>query len=132
MIERLLAAEAALERGDLDAAERVFDGVATADPHNAIALVGLARIAGRRGSAETARELAGRALAIDPEEAAALRLLAELPVPAPEPVTVPEPAPAPDPGPAPATPTGAGPAAAPGRRRSPLARLRAWLAARLR
>ncbi len=78
MIERLLAGEAALARDELDAAERLFDQVAAADPRNAIALVGLARIAVRRGDRDAGRTLAGRALAIDPDEAAATRLLAEL------------------------------------------------------
>lgn len=110
MIERLLAAESAYEAGDLDAAERLYDQISAADPHNAIAVVGLARVARRRGSDEAARELAKRALAIDPEEAAAARLLAEL---------VAEPAVAP-----------AGPV--PVRRPTLLERLRAWLRARLR
>jgi uncharacterized membrane-anchored protein len=98
VIERLLAAEATLETGDLDAAERMYDQIATADPHNAIALVGLARVAHRRGSDGAARELAERALAIDPEEAAATRLLAELtaeqePEPTPAPAVEAEPEP---------------------------------------
>ena len=78
MIERLLAGEAALARDELDAAERLFLQVATADPRNAIALVGLARIAVRHGDSEGARALAIRALAIDPDEAAATRLVVEL------------------------------------------------------
>ncbi|HSL97889.1 MAG TPA: tetratricopeptide repeat protein [Candidatus Deferrimicrobiaceae bacterium] len=126
MIERLLAAESAFDAGDLDAAERGYGQIAAADPHNAIALVGLARVAHRRGSNDAARELAARALALDPEEAAAARLVAELaaePVAAAPPVE-PEPAPAPEPEPAPA------PEVAP--RPSLLARLRAWLRARLR
>lgn len=89
MIERLLAGEGALARGELDAAERLFAQVADADPRNAIAVVGLARVARRRDDPGTARRLAEQALAIDPDEAAATRLLAELalaplPQPAPE------------------------------------------------
>ena len=78
MIERLLAAESALVRGELDAAERQFSLVADADPRNAIAVVGLARIAVRRDDRGAARVLVKRALEIDPDEAAAARLLAEL------------------------------------------------------
>lgn len=78
MIERLLAAESALERNELDAAERQFNLVAEADPRNAIAVVGLARLAVRRGDPAGARTLVRRALEIDPDEAAAARLLGEL------------------------------------------------------
>jgi tetratricopeptide (TPR) repeat protein len=93
MIERLLAAEAALGRGELDAAVRLFDQVANADPRNAIALVGLARIAERRGDRSAAADLARRALAIDPEEAAAARLLIALEsAPVPEAQWTPSPA----------------------------------------
>ena len=120
MIERLLAGDAALARDDLEVADRLFGQVAEADPRNAIAVVGLARIAVRRGELGRARELAERALAIDPDEAAAGRLLAQLdleptveqprspaPEPAPESALAPEPqtapgteaAPAPEPPP---------------------------------
>lgn len=78
MIERLLAADAALDRDDLDLAQRMFEQVADADSRNAIAVVGLARVAARRDRPDEARELARRALAIDPDEAAARRLLSEL------------------------------------------------------
>jgi hypothetical protein len=78
MIERLLAADAALERDEQDVAQRLFSQVADADPRNAIAVVGLARVAARRGNPAAARELAERALAIDPQEAAAHRLLVEI------------------------------------------------------
>jgi tetratricopeptide (TPR) repeat protein len=83
MIERLLAAEAALDRAELDVAGRLFGQVADADPRNAIAVVGLARVALRRESRDEARDLARRALDIDPDEAAAQRLLAELDAPVP-------------------------------------------------
>jgi thioredoxin-like negative regulator of GroEL len=95
MIERLLAAEGALERDELDHAQRLFGQVAEADPRNAIAVVGLARVLARRGDADAARELVAHALDIDPDEAAARRLLDELDratVLQPEPET---PAPAP-------------------------------------
>ncbi len=78
MIERLLAAEGALARDELDHAERMFGQVAEADPRNAIAVVGLARVASRRGDAAGARSRLERALEIDPDEAAARRLLGEL------------------------------------------------------
>lgn len=107
MIERLLAGEAAFARDDLEIADRLFAQVVEADPRNAIAVVGLARIAVRRGDLERARELAGRALAIDPDEAAASRLLVALdleaePEPAPERVPSAWPEPAAEPGPEPA------------------------------
>lgn len=96
MIERLLAAEAALDRGQLDTAGLLFDQVVRADPRNAIALVGLAKIALREDRFDDARDLAEQALAIDPDEAAAQRVLRELyaerrPAPEPEPVAAPEP-----------------------------------------
>jgi len=119
MIERLLAADAALAEGELEAASRLFAQVADADPRNAIAVVGLARIALREGRAEEARSLLARALDIDPDEAAAQRLIRELYVAAPAPI----PAPGPPPAPEPAAPSTA-------RRPSLLDRLRAWLAAR--
>ncbi len=148
MIERLLAAESALADGELQAATRLFAQVAEADPRNAIAVVGLARIAMRDGRPEEAQELLARALAIDPDEAAAQRLIRELyvstparvpasaPAPAPEPVPPPtrvsalppEPAFAPEPAIEP-VPTPAPPAA---RRASLLDRLRAWLTGRSR
>jgi uncharacterized protein HemY len=78
MIERLLAADAALERGDLDTAQKLFGTVAEADPRNAIAAVGMGRVAAGRDDAEGARTWFQRALEIDPDEAAARRLLAAL------------------------------------------------------
>lgn len=78
MIERLLAADAALDRDDLETAHRLFEQVAGADPRNAIAVVGLALVAARRNASDEARALARRALEIDPDEAAAQRLLEQL------------------------------------------------------
>lgn len=106
MIELLLVAERLLAEGDIDRAEHLFEQVAEADPRNAIAVVGLAQVAQARGDAAGAIRQALRALEIDPEEAAAQRLVADLEeVPAaavepdralepePEPVAAPEPEP---------------------------------------
>jgi len=78
VIELLLQAERALAVGLLDQAERLYGQVVGADPRNAIAVVGLARVAIERGDDRKAHELAHRALAIDPENAAAIRLVARL------------------------------------------------------
>ena len=142
MIERLLAGDAALERGDLELASRLFTQVADADGRNAIAVVGLARISIARGDRDAARASLEHALQIDPDEAAAQRLLAELadeptpeelvaPLPAsPEPSVAPpghglpeRPAAAPTAEPAPPVPEPAAPSARP----SLLERLRRWL-----
>lgn len=96
MIERLLAADSALARDELDQAQRLFGQVAEADPRNAIAVVGLARVLERRGDTDAARELLAHALEIDPDEAAARRLLAELDRPRATPVTSTSPVPAAD------------------------------------
>ena len=74
MIERLLAAERALADGQLETAERLFGQVAEADPRNAIAVVGLAEVAVARSDEPAAAALARRALAIDPDDAAARRI----------------------------------------------------------
>ena len=112
MIERLLAAEGALERDELDHAQRLFGQVAEADPRNAIAVVGLARVLARRGDTDAARELVTHALDIDPDEAAARRLLDELDrTTEPEPPAVaatPATTPAPPGSPAPTPATGSG------------------------
>ena len=116
MIELLLAAENALALGLLDQAERTYRQVLAADPQNGIAAVGLSRVALERGDEPAAIALAHEALAIDPENATARRMIDRLeeiaryregsaagpvvPEPAPEPPTHP-----PDrPGPAPERP----------------------------
>ena len=78
MIELLLQAERALSVGMLDRAETLYRQVANADPRNSIAVVGLARVTLDRGDEEGALALARRALEIDPENDAAIRLVARL------------------------------------------------------
>ena len=85
MIELLLVAEQLIDDGAYDRAEVLFEQVSQADPRNAIAVAGLARVAIARGDREKAFSEARRALAIDPEEAAALRLIDELIAAATEP-----------------------------------------------
>ncbi len=78
MIELLLQAEGALSVGLLDRAETLYRQVATADPRNSIAVVGLARVALERADEVGALTLARRALAIDPENDAAGRMVRRL------------------------------------------------------
>ncbi len=78
MIEVLLQAERALTMGQVDQAERMYRQAAEADPRNSIAVVGLARVALERADDAGALRLAWRALAIDPENAAAARLAARM------------------------------------------------------
>src|SRR6186713_1628075 len=78
MIEILLQAERALSVGLLDRAETLYRQVANADPRNSIAVVGLARVTLDRGDEVGALALARRALEIDPENDAAIRLAARL------------------------------------------------------
>lgn len=135
MIERLLAADAALERDDLAAAEKLFGQVAAADPRNAIAAVGLGRVAAGRDDAEGARAWFRRALEIDPDEAAARRLLSALDREVPEAASAITAGAAPDPAaPGPAVPKAVADAAVPvppvartQPRRSILDRVRGWL-----
>ena len=89
MIERLLAAERALESDQLDLADRLYAQVAAADPRNAIAMTGRAKVARRQGDLEAARRHVARALETDPEDGAARALASEIATSA----SVPEPAP---------------------------------------
>jgi tetratricopeptide (TPR) repeat protein len=78
MIERLLEAERALSVGLLDQAERLYQQAWETDPHNSIAVVGLARVALERGDEPAAQALARRALEIDPDNQAARRMVDRL------------------------------------------------------
>jgi tetratricopeptide (TPR) repeat protein len=78
MIELLLKAENALSLGMLDQAERVYWQAIEHDPKNAIAIVGLSRVALERGDEWTALDFAARALVIDPDNATARRLIVRL------------------------------------------------------
>jgi Tfp pilus assembly protein PilF len=78
VIEVLLQAERALTSGLVDQAERLYQQAAAADPHNSIAVVGLARVALEHADDARALQLAWRAQAIDPENVAAARLAARM------------------------------------------------------
>ena len=78
MIELMLQAEQTLGLGLVDQAERMYAQVAAADPKNAIAIIGLARVQLERGDEAGAHALVLRALAVDPENATALRMEARL------------------------------------------------------
>lgn len=78
MIELLIQAEGALSVGLLDHAERLYRQVASADPRNSIAVVGLARVTLERSDEVGALTLARRALTIDPENDAARRMVQRL------------------------------------------------------
>jgi hypothetical protein len=78
VIELLLEAERVRLAGELDRAELLFRQVAEADPQNAIAVVGLAEVALDRGDAAAGLAYARRALEIDPQEAAARRIVDDL------------------------------------------------------
>ena len=78
MIELLLEAERAMSFGRLDRAQEIYEQVATSDPKNSIAVVGMARVRLERGDDLGAYLLARRALGIDPENEAARRLAVRL------------------------------------------------------
>jgi tetratricopeptide (TPR) repeat protein len=78
VIELLLQADRTLTMGLVDQAERLYRQAAEADPLNAIAVVGLARVALERGDEREAWSLAVRALELDPEDGSAIRLEARM------------------------------------------------------
>jgi hypothetical protein len=84
MIELLLQAERALWTGAFDVAERLYWQAIDADSQNAIAIVGLAKVARLKGDDRTAIAFGRRALKVDPENAVARRLVAELEAAHPE------------------------------------------------
>lgn len=78
MIEQLLRAENALALGLLDQAEQIYAQTLAQDPINAIAVVGLSRVALERGDERASLGFARRALSIDPENAQAGRMVERL------------------------------------------------------
>ena len=78
MIEQILRAENALALGLLDQAEAIYEQTLSHDPVNAIALVGLSRVALERGDERASLGFARRALVIDPENAQAGRMVDRL------------------------------------------------------
>ena len=78
MDDRLLAAERALSFGMLDEAERLLRQAVAADPASSLAVLGLARVALDRGDNAGALRFARQALALEPANDAAQRLVTRL------------------------------------------------------
>jgi tetratricopeptide (TPR) repeat protein len=130
VIEQLLRAENALALRLLDQAEQIYAQALAHDPANAIALVGLSRVALERGDEHASLGFARQALTIDPENAQAGRMVDRLEevirergdaLPREDPATTPLPPPATPPAPAlppdaPPTPSAAASEVAPKRR----------------
>lgn len=74
MMELMLEAERALAVGLNDRAEQLYRQVVAVDPRNAIAIVGLARVALERGDQRGAYVEAQRALLLDPDNPMAAHL----------------------------------------------------------
>jgi predicted Zn-dependent protease len=75
VIEMMLEAERRLAVGLLDQAEGLYRQVIAADPRNAIAVVGLARVALERGDERATYVEARRALRLDPDNPMASHLV---------------------------------------------------------
>jgi tetratricopeptide (TPR) repeat protein len=78
MFELLLQADRALADGLFDQAERTYWQLIELDPTNAIAVAGMARVSLHRGDERLARTFADRALAMDPDNIAARRVIEAL------------------------------------------------------
>jgi hypothetical protein len=78
VIELLLQAERAMAVGLVEQAERLYWQAIESDRRNAIAVVGLARVAIERNDRRTAYQFAIRALDIDKDNEAARRLVERL------------------------------------------------------
>lgn len=78
MIEQLLRAENALALGLLDQAQQIYEQTLAHDPPNAIALVGLSRVALERGDERASLGFARRARSIDPQNGQASRMIERL------------------------------------------------------
>ena len=78
MIELMLQAERALSMGLVDQAEQLYWQAVESDGRNVIAIVGLAKVALARGDDRTALQFAQKALELDPEDGAAVRLVERL------------------------------------------------------
>jgi hypothetical protein len=78
MFELLLQADEALAQGKLDQADRLYSQLVALDPRNAMAVAGLAHISLERGDDDMARNLAERALELDPEAVLASRVIMAL------------------------------------------------------
>jgi tetratricopeptide (TPR) repeat protein len=123
MIELMLEAERALSMGLVEQAERCYWQAVESDGRNAIAIVGLARVALERGDDRTALEFARKALDVDPENGTANRLVQRLSELASERGGGTEPAPS-EPAPSEPAPSEPAPSEPAPERRSILARLR--------
>ncbi|MGA3057579.1 MAG: hypothetical protein ABSE70_06035 [Candidatus Limnocylindrales bacterium] len=78
MFELLLRADRALADGLLDQAEATYWELIEIDPTNAIAVAGLALVSLERGDERLARTFADRAMALDPENVVAGRVVETL------------------------------------------------------